>query len=320
MGKRKHWNRVGINKMEMSRVSYSAIIIFLAVSCTDAAFTSQNPGQSRMTMVRFFAPETGTLDLCAFREDGSLDAHTRQSGAELTAELICGEPLRWWLVANAPEGLLDNVATVDQMMDTELLLESMNPDRPLMVGTGRDLFRDDSEKTVKMNNVSCKVSVGSLSPVFLDTGTPEPAEAYLDNVFLINASASIPLSLRQSADMLRNQDCLEPDLPEGLAVLLCKAVSMHLQGTETRNLDLSLYCFPNPLGSTKLVLDLNIGGRKNYYPIPIPSMERNVEYHIDEIVLLGEGSPSPAIPVDRKAIACEVTVLPWNTVEKTCIM
>lgn len=304
----------------MNRISYCTVFLLLVISCAKSTVSSWEEGPRKMAGVSFSTTDCRTLDLCAFSLDGCLDVHVRQPGTELTAELNGSEPLYWYLIANAPEGLLDSVANISQLDNTELLLESTDPDHPVMVGKGMNLFQDGSEKTVIMNRVPCKVSIGFLSPLFLDTGTAEPAEAYLDRIFLINAPASIPLSLQPSADMLRNPGGLEPDLPDGLAVMLCRDLSLRLAGTETCSLDTSLYCFPNPLGNACLVLELSIEGRKNYYPIPIPSMKSNVEYHVEEIVLLGDGSPSPSIPVARTAIAYDVTVHPWNTVETTCMM
>ena len=101
-----------------------------------------------MARVSFSTAGCQTLDLCAFSPDGCLDAHVRQPGTELTAELNGSEPLYWYLIANAPEGLLDRVASIGQLDNTELLLESTDPDHLVMVGKGMDLFQDGSKKTV----------------------------------------------------------------------------------------------------------------------------------------------------------------------------
>lgn len=270
--------------------------------------------------VSFDAGAVSSLDLCVFRSDGSLDTYCRRSGSVLTSTLPMNEDLYYYLVANAPEGLLAGIRTEAQLLSSKAWLKDNARSAFILTASGHGCFRGPSEEHLGMERTVCKVSVGRITPTFLGKGMMGGVTATLDKVWLINAPGSIPLSLQPSgADML-NYGNYDSSIPAPLADLLSCSPVMTLDGPTSRELDLSFYCCPNPVAGTRLVLELSIGGEKNYYPVTLPPMKCNYEYRAEEVELLGWGSASPDIPVERDALRWAVNVNPWGNEEKNFIM
>lgn len=266
--------------------------------------------------VAFTAPAASNLDLCAFGEDGMLDTYVRQEGESLTASLRKNTRLSYWLVANAREGFLDNIETEDQLRDTKLFLTENSREDFLLVGNGTGCFTGRTEKQLNMDRRVCKVSIGKLTPSFLTNTYLAASGVTLDKVWLINASGSVKLSGEALQDDMLNVGMMDTSLSDNLEDLLIASPELNLADASPVDLGLSFYCCPNPAGNTKLVLELTIAGQKNYYPITLPAMRCNYEYCADEVELLGWGSASPDVPVDRKSMRWAVTVNPWGFEEK----
>lgn len=270
--------------------------------------------------VSFSVPGVSSLDLCAFRPDGTLDTYARQEGGSITASLTKNMALSYWLVANAREGLLDDVATEDLLREEKAMLADNGRNALLLVGKGSGRFSGRTEEHLDMDRMVCKVSIGKITPSFLGNTHLSNGNVTLDRVYLVNASGSVPFTGEPSrADML-NVASMDPALSGGLADLLSASPAIGLGDASPVDLDLSFYCCPNPEENTRLVLELTIAGQKNYYPITLPAMRCNYEYRADEVELLGWGSASPDVPVDRNALRWAVTVNPWGFEERNFVI
>lgn len=266
--------------------------------------------------VAFSVPAVSNLDLCAFGEDDMLETYVRQEGESLTASLRKNTGLSYWLVANAREGLLDNIENEDQFRDTKVFLADSGRDDFLLVGSGTGCFTGRTEKQLNMDRRVCKVSIGKMTPSFLTNTYLADSHVTLDKVWLINASGSVKLSGEASQEDMLNVGKMDANLSEKLTDLLVASPELNLVDASPIDLALSFYCCPNPAENTRLVLELTIAGQKNYYPITLPAMRCNYEYCADEVELLGWGSASPDVPVDRKTMRWAVTVNPWGFEEK----
>ena len=266
--------------------------------------------------VAFSVPAVSNLDLCAFGEDDMLETYVRQEGESLTASLRKNTGLSYWLVANAREGLLDNRENEDQFRDTKVFLADSGRDDFLLVGSGTGCFTGRTEKQLNMDRRVCKVSIGKMTPSFLTNTYLADSHVTLDKVWLINASGSVKLSGEASQEDMLNVGKMDANLSEKLTDLLVASPELNLVDASPIDLALSFYCCPNPAENTRLVLELTIAGQKNYYPITLPAMRCNYEYCADEVELLGWGSASPDVPVDRKTMRWAVTVNPWGFEEK----
>lgn len=264
--------------------------------------------------------DINSLTLCVFRSDGSLDICVREQGSSLTASLLKGEMLSFYLIANAPESLTGAVAGERDLADTKVGLAMNSRSGLVMMGRGERRFDGPEAVHVALDRLVCKVSLGSLVPSFVGADYLHSAPVVLDRVYLINACGSVPLSMEPSSEVVFNPGARDADLPAPVADLLDCGPEVLLESPSALSLDLEFYCCPNPLEETMLVLELSIGGEKNYYPIPLPAMECNKEYRAEVVELLSWGSASPDVPVSRSSVDFSVNVLEWETVEKECVM
>ena len=277
-------------------------------------------GQGRVPVV-FSAPMNNAwMDFFAFRRDGSLDIHTRQRGENLTARLTAGEALSYWLIENLPEGSLDRISEQSELLSSKLLLADYSEDAPLMIGCGSGVFSGQSARVIRTDRAVCKISLGNLTPSFLSRGLPAGSEASLDKVYLVNAPVSVPVTLEPSATDLCNVGGLDVLLPAVLQKQVLRTPALMLSDASTRNLGMDFFCCPNPAGNTGLVLELTICGIKNYYPLTLPPMQSNREYRIGNVELIGWGSASPDVPVERGRLCWDISVRPWGQEEKTFVM
>ena len=111
------------------------------------------------------------------------------------------------------------------------------------------------------------------------------------------------------------------------AALTFQAVDRTVSRSETpESFNLPLYSFPNPLAMsddhfgataesscTRLVLRASYGSPSEswYYPVTIPSMERNTSYDVS-FVISGPGSKDPNQQVSNGNLSVEVRVVAWR--------
>lgn len=251
----------------------------------------------------------GHLDALVFRADGALDASFRSSGEQLAVRLSRGLPLRWYIIANAPESLRGVVSEAD-LLSRVSLLEDSSASRPVMRGCGSGVIREDTTVPVSLDRMICKVTLGSVRAPFLADDFME-SEAVLRGVFLLNACGSCPYRGSAAEGVRHNRTDLDTDLPGSLQSMLS-----YPMGTAVRDeavmIGRSLYCCPDPWGKTSLVIRLDIRSVPNYYRAELPAMQCNTEYIVREIVLVGPGAITPGGDADRTPAEFTVRIVPWD--------
>ena len=256
--------------------------------------------------------DINAVSLLVFRSDGSLDAFVHREGHSLTASLLKGETLRYYLLANAPESLMRSVADEQTLNSLSVGLPLNERHSLVMLGKGEGSFDAPRVEHVTLDRLVCKVSLGNLIASFAGAGYLQGARVVLDRVYLLNVTGGVTLDLSPSAEKIYNVGVRDTSLPAALADLLDHESGIPLDSPSAVSLDLQFYCCPNPSEDTRLVLELSIGGEKNYYPLTLPAMECNKEYRAETVELLSWGSASPDVPVDRKSVDFEVKVADWG--------
>lgn len=251
-----------------------------------------------------------TLDILAFREsDGSLDASARSEGSECVISVSRGQTLHYHVIANVGDGAFDEVKDENGFRSCVSLLEDNAPGHLVMDGDGHGEFATaGSTVDVRLCRMPCKVVFETLAPFFLSNGV----HASLDRVFLVNAAASCPYDSSVHQVSYVNRGNLDVGMCDALKTLTCMDCHGHsLDGSEVR-VDASLYCYPNPVAGTRLVIEMTIDGQKNYYPITLPAMVRNCCYLVRRCELSGYGSDHPDIPVNREEMNFTLSLCPWT--------
>lgn len=265
-----------------------------------------------------------TLDLLIFRkDDGVLEYYTRVNGDEASVNVTTGISYLYYVVANAPQNVLNHCATVSDFCQTVWPLSDISGGIA-MTGSGENKFKDNDTVVVGLNRLPAKVTLEGITPLFLGKSFLG-STVKLERVYIINVNGScLYCGTACSGSTWYNKlqtESLSPELTGYLIATPFKTIS----GPEKITDVFSFLCCPNPINNgvtsltepvwsernTRLVIEISIDGVLNYYPIDMPSMACNTSYIVKDAILLGPGSSSPDIPVSRNSLSFSVTVNPW---------
>lgn len=297
----------------ISACSLSALLT-VAFSCTrgevaggyvETTFSVVAPVTKSYSAVR--ESEVGTLDILVFRTaSGALESHGRTEGDNLSLGVAKGLDYRWYAVANAPEGL-SSVGSLQQFLSLRSRLEDNTPGSLVMSGSGQGVL-DGNAVTVRLSRLVSRVELDKVSPVYFQTAYTD-ADVTLANIFLYHAAGESALGGQTVEPSLwydGNED-------NGLLLdgFLREERGESISGEKTDE-NLRFYCCPNPADGTRLVLEVSVDGRSEYYPVNIGPMAGNTSYRIADVRLLGPGAPTPGGEVDRASLTFTVTVNAWG--------
>jgi len=240
-----------------------------------------------------------SLDLLVFR-DGQLDAHARAlHSAAVEASVTAGVPLRWYVLANAPEGM-------GQLQSESAFLHSameLTKGPLAMKASGQDLFQGSENHVagILLNRYACKISVDALEVSWLEA-FDRPPLCSLEQMGLLHARRRIPWSGEAEGaadgDWEDRMDICEKAIP----------------GPAPVRLDTQLYTLPNASEDqpTCLAIALRIDGVLQWYVTPLPELHANTHYRIFRILLPGPGNALPQMDSQRCNMELLVQVEPWE--------
>lgn len=283
------------------------------------------------TAVTAHEADVTSLDLLVYRvSDGSLDCSARLAGEDIpsvSAPLSMGMELRYYVIANAPEGMPDAYGDEQSLLSGVTLLTHGSADGLVMWGTGGLVVEGDVPAIpVTLRRYACKVTLGSVSARFLDGSTPS-TKVCVGRVALVNVTGSTPWSGEpECGDVWYNRGGVYADLPAKVKDMTVADFGTPVPDSSPVTLDAALYCMPNPtdngvnggnstewsVRNTRLALELLVDGVANWYPLDLPAMQCNTNYVIERLILLGPGSDSPDKPVSRSEAEFSVSVTPWT--------
>lgn len=281
-----------------------------------------------------------TIDLLAFRHDtGTLESHVRHPASSGSMTLTPGVTMDWKVICNAPEGAFSDVYDIGGFGARLSLLTDNTPAHLVMSSEGSGVFGSQKDEVVRteVSRLMSRVTLGKVTPVHLEG---DVTHAVLRSVYLTNVAGSCPYT-RDAATppdggAWHNRARLEDELGDDLSAFLFHGIGADITGGAAHDCNAVLYCYPNPCDNgtdsstslhwsardTRLVIEVDCGGRTEYYPIDIahelasaglnPHMACNTSYDFTEVRLLGPGSPGPDIPVTREAISFNLSLTPWG--------
>lgn len=232
-------------------------------------------------------------------------------------------------------GALDGLSEFGGLNDRKIYLKDCSPGALPATGVCRAGIANDTTVSVEAERLVSKVFAGSVEFSFLP-GYGNQTEAVIRRIYLINVNGSTRCGGLPSDDgVWHNAIVPEENLPDNLRTLLVKNLDRKIDGGGPVPLDAVLYCCPNPVQDdvnslenplwsprrTRLVLEIEIAGEINYYPVTLPPMECNTEYRIETIRIAGKGSSGPDVPVDKRTfINAGINVVPWSDGEEICTL
>ncbi len=325
----------------MGRTGFSIMLVAAALG---AAACGKGPGQApdRVSIsfealdpavTKALSPEAEdrveTLDLLVFRAgDGMLDAYERsRSSLRVGASVTAGTLLRWYVVANAPEGALEGYGTEWDFLSGETFLGESPSLTMHAAGTGVFMAGETGRliSGIRLLRYACKVSVREVRVSWLGAFAQSPS-CTLDRAVLVNVRGSCPWSGDPTAEA--DDVWLNPsrDDPQEASVqeLLAWDGPITVSGPGPLPLEVALYALPNPSSGdgkgsgpwsprkTRLCLRFTIDGIPNWYAAELPPMSGNRHYVLSHLVIDGPGMANPDDALVRTQISFHLQVQDWE--------
>lgn len=278
-----------------------------------------------------------SLDLLVFRANGALESHVRVgSESYVEADLITGEELTYYVVANLPAERLALVSSKSEFLSTLTYLSDTAMNSMVMSGSGTLTLSGNSDVEVGpigLDRYACKVSISDITVSWLSSFATPPS-CVVNRVLVMNARTAEPLSgtATAAADAYwvnkLTDEAVDPASMVGYLVYDNPALAV--SSSAKTALGSVVYAMPNASTGdaiasdtpwaprrSRVCVELLIDGQSNWYPIDLPAMERNTHYIVSELVIKGPGTTAPDMGIDRTAITFGIDVATWtdNTVE-----
>lgn len=258
------------------------------------------------------------LDLLLFRtSDGKLETRAASVGSS-TIEITVprDREMKWYMVANAPEGLIPECHNLEDFLNDTVLLE----DGFVMHDQGIFTFRENGATvTASLSRYLCKVGIGSIT---IDWADALPCS--VETVALMNVQGSAPIS-GEPTDLPLRYNCgvIDSGLGAELEGMLSARPCITIESSSPANIGVTLWCMPNPSDGnsyglpwqnrrTRIALCIKAQGLDNWYPIDLPPMEGNRYYLVDNIVIKGPGANAPDVKPERIPALFTIRVLDWE--------
>ena len=278
-----------------------------------------------------------SLDLLVFRcDNGQLDAYNRSTGGTaVSGNLSVGVSVRYYVVANAPEGVLSSFADEASFLGAKTLLSQSTASSLLMHGSGSfTVVSGSSAVPVSLDRYVSKVSVQRVEVKWLDSFVTPPSVT-LGRVALVNAVGDCPWSGTPEAGSLWFNRMEIEDVDDGTPAManvgdmLSASYSLPVPDSAPLVLTGSLYAMPNPTSNgvnsatdplwsprnTRVAVELLVDGVSNWYPVDLPGMLGNRHYIVTNFAVLGPGADSPDKPVSRSEVEMDVIVQDWEDID-----
>ena len=165
-----------------------------------------------------------------------------------------------------------------------------------------------------------RVSISKISTAFASSGVAD-IPLKINSIYMVNVPQEVTLfgtlTVSSWANKLGHVD-------SGLDHLLYDEVDQVLDSKTPYVMEHVFYPYPNPVEDESvsslwnprksiLCVEVEMDGRKGYYSIMMPVLERNRMYVIRELVITRNPGSEPYIPVESSTMSVSVEVNPWDS-------
>lgn len=259
--------------------------------------------------------KVGNLQVFVFR-DGKLEDY-RDAGAATSATLTVTAGLRTvWAVVNAPS--LSAILSQEELERQVSRLSDNRRDAFVMSGSDTRNLTDGGTVAITVRRLVSRVSVGRITTGFEYALANE--SLHLDAIWLVNVATEARLGMEAAPESWANRlahtdTALDPFLYDR-----ADAVVKNTSPYEQLHV---FYPYPNPTEAsaytaewcprhTMLVIEVTLVGKKGYYPVELPILERNRSYAIGEIHITHYPGDTPYVPVETGETAVPIVVKDWE--------
>ena len=271
---------------------------------------------TRATSVTY-ANESNVANLQVYVfNDGKLEDY-QDAGAAMTAQLTAtsGERTVWALV-NAPS--LKDVTTEADLKACVSRLADNKTNALVMSGSTTQELKDGGTVPVTVKRLVSRVSIKKISTEFQYALAGESLT--VDGIYLINVAGDGNYAADGTPETWVNQ---LGHKDTGLDALLYDKLSATVNNKKTYEKEHVFYPYPNPTQEdsyeadwkprhTMLVVEVTFEGKKGYYPVVLPVLERNKTYVIDEMVIRHRPGDVPYQPLETGDATVQITVNDWE--------
>ena len=259
--------------------------------------------------------KVGNLQVYVFN-NGKLEDY-QDAGAAMTAQLTAtsGERTVWALV-NAPA--LKDVTTEAELKAKVSQLADNKTDAFVMSGSTTQELKDGGTVPVTVKRIVSRISIKKISTDFQYALASESLT--VDGIYLINVAGDNTYAADGTpgtwVNQLKHQDT-------NLDALLYDKVSATVNNKTAYEKEHVFYPYPNPTQEdtydatwkprhTMLVVEVTFEGKKGYYPVVLPALERNKTYEIEEMVIRHRPGDVPYKPLETGDATVQITVNDWE--------
>ena len=242
----------------------------------------------------------------------------QDAGEAMVAQLTAtsGERTVWALV-NAPS--LKDIDTETELKEKVSRLRENTTDSFVMSGFTRQELKDGGTVPVTVKRIVSRVSVKKISTDFQYALAGESVT--IDGIYLINVAGDNTYAGNDTPGTWVNQLGHQDDTLDDL--LYDKITSITVNNSTPYEKEHVYYPYPNPTVDdtyeatwaprhTLLVVEVTFAGKKGYYPVVLPVLERNKTYVIDELVLRHRPGDVPYKPIETGDATVQITVNEWE--------
>ena len=269
--------------------------------------------------------------LLLYREGKLIDVGTSGSTSAIQRSLEAGTYTAY-AVANPPSSFKpESYTTISKFSGAESDLRDNSLSQLVMVGsrTVSVPVQNGRPQTIGVNRLVAKVGIRKISVDFIDP-LLQSRTVRLKAIYLTNCygkthlkSDEDPAEMSADASYWYNRMGFN-SVPDVDALLADQEINAIMTASYPYRQAHHYYCYPNQadrdsrsgdwsIRHTRLVLETEISGRTYYYPITLPSMQRNKTYIIEEAIIrkLGSNDPEKDEPgsVD---VVFDTTVSDWG--------
>jgi hypothetical protein len=218
---------------------------------------------------------------------------------------------------NAPA--LKDVSTEAELKAKVSRLADNKTDAFVMSGSATQELKDGGTVPVTVKRLVSRVSINKISTDFQFALAQETLT--LDGIYLINVAGDNTYAADGTPGTWVNQLGHKDN---GLdALLYDKLTSTTVTNAKPYKKEHVFYPYPNPTQEdaydatwkprhTLLVVEVTFEGKKGYYPVVLPVLERNKTYVIDELVIRHRPGDVPYKPIETGDATVQITVNEWE--------
>ena len=260
--------------------------------------------------------KVGNLQVYVFN-DGKLEDY-RDAGAAMTAQLTATAGQRTvWALVNAPA--ITDVATEAELKAKVSQLTDNRTDGFVMSGSATQELKDGGTVPVTVRRIVSRVSIKKISTDFQYALAQETLT--INGIYLINVAADNTYAADGTPAQWVNKLGHKDNAYD--AFLYDKLTSTTVTNSKPYEKEHVFYPYPNPTQNdtydaswtprhTMLVVEVTFEGKKGYYPVVLPVLERNKTYVIDEMVIRHRPGDEPYKPLETGDATVQITVNDWE--------